>query len=122
MQIPVAEKDVHKTAFVIGNGCYDFLGMPFGKKNTVVTLVCQIWKLFQSLDHVESYIDDVIVYTKDWDTHLQVLDELLHLFQQAHLAVRPTKCLFGSKSVGFLGRLVGGDCITINEENLEKIR
>ena len=61
------------------------------------------------------------VYTKDWDTHLQVLDELLRRLQQAHLAVRPTKCLFGTKSVEFLGYLVAGDCITINEENLEKI-
>ena len=50
-----------------------------------------------------------------------MLDELRRL-QQARLAVRPTKCLFGSKSVEFLGHLVGNDFITINEENLEKIR
>ena len=50
------------------------------------------------------------------------MDELFLRLQQAHLAVRPTKCLFGSKSVEFLGHLVGGNCITINEENLGKIR
>ena len=37
-------------------------------------------------------------------------------------AVWPTKCLFDSKSVEFLGHLVDGDCFAINEENLEKIR
>ena len=79
-------------------------------------------KLFRGLDRIESYIDNLIVYREDWDTHLQVLDELLRRLQQARLAVRRTKCLFGSKSVEFLGHLVGGDCITINEENLEKIR
>ena len=42
--------------------------------------------------------------------------------KHVHLAVRPTKCLFGSKSVEYVDNLVDGDCITINEENLEKIR
>ena len=78
-------------------------------------------KLLQGLDHVESYIDS-IVHTKDWDIHLQVLDELLCRLQQAHLAVTPTRCLFGSKSVKFLGHLVTDDCITIDEKNLKKIR
>ena len=90
-------------------------------KNSEATLVRGMRKLLQGLNHVESYIDDLIVYTKDWYTHMQVLDELRRL-QQSRLAVRPTKCLFGSISVKFLGYLVGGDCITINKENLEKIR
>ena len=84
-------------------------------------MVSGMRKLLHSLDHVDSYIDDLIVYTEDWDNHLRLLDELLRRLQQARLAVRPKKCLFGSKSVEFLGHLVGGDCITINKENLEKI-
>ena len=42
--------------------------------------------------------------------------------QRVNLAARPTKCLFGTKSVDFLGHLVGGEWITVNDENLEKIR
>ena len=76
-QIPVAEEDSHKTAFVTGNGCYESLRMPFGMKNSGATLVCSTRKLLQGLNHVESYIDDLIIYTKDWDTHLQALHELL---------------------------------------------
>ena len=113
-QIPVAHEDIHKTAFVTGDGCYEFLRMPFGIKNSGATLVRELRKILHGFDHVKSYIDDLSVYTKDWDTHLQVLDKLLRRLQQARLAVRPTKCLFGSKSVEFLGHLVSGDCITIN--------
>ena len=93
--------------------------MPFGMKNSGATMVRGMRKLLHGLDHVESYIDGLIIYTKNWDTHLQVLDESLCRLQLAHLTDRPTKCLFGSKSVEFLGHLVGCDCITINEENLE---
>ena len=38
-QIPVADEDIHKIAFVTGDGCYKFLRMPFGMKNSGATLV-----------------------------------------------------------------------------------
>ena len=90
-------------------------------KNSRATLVREMRKLLQGLDHVESYIDNLIDYTKDWATYLQVLDKLFRRLQEAHLAVRPTKCWFGSKYVEFLGHLLGGDCIAIKKESRAKI-
>ena len=74
------------------------------------------------MHNVECYIDDLIVYTKGWATHLQVLDKLLEKLRQAGLVIRPTKCVFGSKSVEFLGHSIGENCISINEESSEKTR
>ena len=51
-----------------------------------------------------------------------MLDKLLEKLRQAGLVIRPTKRVFGSKSVEFLGHSIGENCISINEENLEKIR
>ena len=121
-QIPVAEEDVPKTAFVTPDGCYEFLRMPFGMKNLGATLVRGMRQLLSGMDHVSSYIDDLIIYTEDWESHLRALEELLGRLQRADLAARPTKCLFGTKLVDFLGHLVGGEWITVNDENLEKIR
>ena len=120
-QIPIAEKVIHKTAFMTPDGCYEFLQMPFGMKNSGAMLVRAMRKLLQDMDNAECCIDDLIVYTKDWATHLQVLDKLLEKLRQAGLIIRPTKCVFGSKSVEFLGHSIGKNCISINEENLEKI-
>ena len=89
-QILVAQEDIHKTAFVTPNGCYEFLRMPFGMKNSGAKLVRGMRKLLQDMDNVECYIDDLIVYTKDWTTHLQVLDKLLEKLRQAGLVIRPT--------------------------------
>ena len=96
--------------------------MPFGMKNSGATLVRGMRKLLHDMDNVECYIDDLIVYTKDWATHLQVLDKLLEKLRKAGLVIRPTKSVFGSKSVEFLGHSIVENCISINEENLEKIR
>ena len=100
-QMPVAEEDILKTAFVTPDVCYEFLRMPFRMKNSGATLICGMRKLLQDMDNVECCIGDMIVYTKNWATHLQVLDKLSEKLRQAGLVIRPTKCVFGSKSVAF---------------------
>ena len=121
-QIPVPEEDIHKTAFVTPDGCYEFLRMPFGMKNSGATLVRGMRKLLQDMDNVECNIDDLIVYKKDWATHLQVLDKVLQKLRQAGLVIRPTNSVFSSKFIEFLEHSIEKNCISINEENLEKIR
>ena len=91
-------------------------------KNSGAILVRGQRMLIFFLENLDSYIDDLIVYAEDWDTHIRVLDELMNRLQQANLTARPTKCVFGAKSVEFLGHQVGFDRITVNDDNLEKIR
>ena len=61
--------------------------MPLGMKNSGVTLVRGMRKLLQDMDIVVCYIDNQIVYTKDWATHLQVLHKLLEKLRQAGLVI-----------------------------------
>ena len=56
-------------------------------KNSEATLARGMRKLLQNNDNADSYIDDLIVYTKDWATHLQVLDKLLEKLRQAGLVI-----------------------------------
>ena len=51
-----------------------------------------------------------------------MLDKLLEKLRKAGLVIRPTKCVFDSKSVEFLRHSIGENCISNNEENLEKTR
>ena len=74
------------------------------------------------MDHVDNYIDDLIVCTKDRESYFATLKELFNRFQGASLTARPKKCLFGLKTVDFLGNIIDGNQITINHANLEKIR
>ena len=120
-QIPVAEEDIFKTAFVTPDGTYEFLRMPFGMKNSGATLVRGMREVLSGMSGVESYIDDLIVFSSDWETHLRTLEELLKRLSEANLTARPSKCIFGASTVEFLGHDVGYDCITPNDDNLEKI-
>ena len=51
-----------------------------------------------------------------------MLEELLRRLRKAGLTAKPSKCVFGAESVEFFGHYIGRDWITINEDNLEKIR
>ena len=70
---------------------------------------------------VESYINDLIVFSSDCETHLRTLEELLKGLSEANLTARPSKCIFRASTVEFLGHDVGYDWITPNNDNLEKI-
>ena len=76
-QIPVAEEDIEKSAFITPDGTYDFLRMPFGIKNSGATLVREMRKILAGMNNADSYIDNLIIPTNDWQAHLRVLGELL---------------------------------------------
>ena len=52
------------------------------------------------------YLDDVIVFGKTFDEHLNRLDEVLNRFRDAGLKLKPKKCEFFQKEVQFLGYMV----------------
>ena len=59
--------------------------MPFGMKNSGATLVRGIRKILAEINNIDSYIDDLIIHTIDWQAHLQVLEELLRRLQKQDL-------------------------------------
>ena len=60
-QLPVAEEDVPKTAVISPFGFFEFLRMPFRLKNAAQTFQQPMDSIFQPLDFVFVYIDDIPV-------------------------------------------------------------
>ena len=121
-QISVSGDDVKKTAFVTPDGCYKFLRMSFEIKHLGATLVQGMRHFLSDMDNGDNYIDDVIVYAKDWESHVATLKELFNQLQEASFTAKLKKCLIGPKTMDFFGFAIDENGITINDENLEKIR
>ena len=63
-QIPMAEEDKMKTAFMTESGNYYYNVMPFGLRNTEATYQCMMNKVYDKTllgDILEVYMDDMIV-------------------------------------------------------------
>ena len=115
-QVRIAPGDVHKTAFTTQFGHYEFRVMPFGLCNAPATFQ----RLMNSTlspymgKFCMVYLDDIIVFSKDQDSHLQHLDQVLQALEDAGLRTQTSKCAFGMTELAFLGHLVSAGQIKMD--------
>ena len=99
---------MHKTTFRTRYRHYNFLVMPFGLTNASATFMDLMNRVFRP--YVDQFfvvfIDDILVYSKDWedhDTHLRVVLETL---RKEQLYAKLSKCEFWLREVSFLGHVI----------------
>ncbi|KZS10201.1 Uncharacterized protein APZ42_025383 [Daphnia magna] len=99
-QVPVAEADKPKTAFVTPDGLYQFRVMPFGLCSAPGTFQRLIAMVLAGLKWTDCrvYMDDVVMFGKDAKEHLERLGKVLSCFRKANLKLKMEKmCLRGEK-------------------------
>jgi hypothetical protein len=75
-QIVFAIKDRKKTTFHGSNKLWEWLVMPFGLKNAPVFFQRIMDQVFEGVDFLKCYIDDVLIHSKGLLEHLAHLEEL----------------------------------------------
>lgn len=79
--------DVHKTAFVIVSGLYEFMVMPFGLTNAPATFQAIMNKVFN--EHLRSFIlvffYDILIYSQTMEDHKKHLQMMLQLLRENQL-------------------------------------
>ena len=68
------------------------------------------------------YFDDILIYSKSNKEHLSHLREVLGVLEKSKLYVNLKKCSFMTKKLLFLGFVVSGDGIQVDEEKIKAIR
>ena len=78
-QVEVEPEDRPKTAFTTTRGHYDFQVMPFGLCNAAATFQRLMELVLQELawDTYLLYLDDIIIFSRSFEEHLQGLDTVL---------------------------------------------
>ena len=112
-QIPIAGKDKPKAAFRDADGqLHEFNRAGFGL-TVLPAAFTRVVKgaLAPPLPGVESWLDDILIASYDWDEHLATLREVFTRLLRARLSVNFAKCIFGVPSQEFLGMII--DCTGI---------
>ena len=107
-QIVMDEASIQKTAFSPGWNTFEFLRCPFGLKNSGATFSENMNAIFQEelFQFVLLYLDDILIMSKDFQSHLQHLKKVLSRLRDANLKVKIQKCQFFTQEVRFLGYLL----------------
>ena len=123
-QVKVAPADRAKTTFSIGTGLNEWVRLPFGLVNAPASfsrLMC-ILLAGLSIEEVVSYLNDILIYSRTFEEHLQALRRVFERFRAANLKLSPEKCTWFQKQTAFLGFLVSKDGIATHPEKIEKVK
>jgi hypothetical protein len=121
-QIPMADDAKAFTAFSTPFGHYQFKKMPFGLVNSGATYARMMRKMLHDLSNVENYVDDILIYSPDWNSHLKTLEAVFLRIQQANITMKPSKCFVGYLGVDFLGNHIQDGNRMIQDGKINKIR
>ena len=59
--------------------------------------------LNQHLDYCKAYLDDIVVFSCDWDTHPKYIESVLSKLNDLKFTVNVKKCVFAKSEIKYLG-------------------
>ncbi|GJR22702.1 putative reverse transcriptase domain-containing protein [Tanacetum coccineum] len=123
-QLRMHEDDIPKTVFRTRFGHFKFTVMPFGLTNAphvfmaLMNRVCRPY-----LDKfVIVFIDDILIYSKTREEHVDHLRLILELLKKEKLYAKLSKCEFWLREVQFLGHVINGNRIHVDPSKIEAVK
>ena len=123
-QVPIAKEDREKTAFITPDSLFEFTVMPFGLCNAPAHFQRTMNRVLSGMNFFFTcvYLDDVIVFSKTFEEHLDHLNKVLSRLEQVGLKAKLTKCRFCQKEVKYLGHIVSNQGVRVDPDKTEVVR
>jgi hypothetical protein len=120
-QVQIKGEDIHRIAFRMRYGHYEFVVVPFGLTNAPATFMCLMNNVLNKfLDKfVLVFIDDILIYSKNKKEHEEHLRLVLQVLREHQLYAKFSKCEFFQKQIHYLGHVLSEEGVVVD---LDKIR
>jgi transposase InsO family protein len=122
-QLGLGAKARPLTAFTVnGMGQYQFLVTPMGLQGAPSSFSRLMDKVLLDVPNCVTFIDDVLLHSKDFDDHLKYLDTALSRFAQAGLTLNMSKCLLFKEEVPYLGHTLSKAGVSPGRDKMAALR
>jgi len=98
--------------------------MYFGLTNSPTTFQAMMNDLFKDMINkgdVATFIDDILVATETKKGHDEIVEEILRRLEENDLYVKPEKCAWKVREIGFLEVIMGPEGFRMEKKKVERI-
>jgi transposase InsO family protein len=123
-QVELDETSREKCAFIVhGKGLFEHVRMPFGLVNSPMTMARLMDQVLKTdlEPFVFCYLDDIIIATKTFQQHIELLREVAKRMSEAGLSINLTKSFFCKKEIKYLGLIMNKDGYRADPLKIEAI-
>lgn len=121
-QVVVNKEDQKKTAFTTPWGTFMYAIIPFGLMNTSATFKRAMDIAFVGDKFVVIYLDDITVFSKFDEEHLDHLKNNFDKCRRFGLSLNPKKSIFSLEEGKLLGHIVSRDGVKIDPARVQAMQ
>jgi len=108
--VRIKEGDEWKGVFITHMGSFEPTVMFFGMTNLPATFQAMMNEILRDLINegkVAAFVDDMLVGTETEEGYDEIVKEVLKRLEENGLYVKPEKCVWKVRKIGFLGVVIG---------------
>jgi len=122
--VRIKERDEWKRAFTTYVGSFEPTVMFFGMTNSPATFQAMMNEILRDMINegkVAAFVDNVLVETEMEEGHDEIVEEVLRRLEENDLYVKPEKCAWKVRKIGFLEVLIGPSGIEMEKEKVNRM-
>ena len=100
------EELIPKIAFTSPFGKYEYIKVPFGLTQATAYFQKLITGILKDFNFAIAYLDDIIIFNKTTEEHLDHIKQVFKKLRSAHLSIKLSKCHLFTKEIQYLGHIL----------------
>jgi len=122
--VRIKEGNKWKGAFTMHIGSFELMVVFFGMMNSPATFQAIMNEILRDLINegkIAVFVDNVLVGTKTKEGHDEIVEEILRRLEKNDLYIKPEKCVWKARKIGFLKVVIGPDGIEMKAEKMDGV-